>query len=308
VYAPVRNAQDEVPAVVEFYQTPDELDAEISAARRESWGVVAAVMLAMYVLLAGIVKRGSDTIARQQRVLSGQEVALRRRVRELSELLAQNARLHDRVRQAAGRTTSLNEQALRRIGADLHDGPGQALGLALLRLDQLDAMGTDPETLFIVRAAMQDALGELRAISTGLRLPELGPLDVEGVATRAVTAHARRGGTAADLQLETLPTEVPLPVKITLFRALEEALSNATRHGLGRGVVARVQGEADGLRLTVSDRGPGFCPTAERPDGHLGLANLRERAELLGGTFEVRSAPGQGTTVVLWLPLATSSA
>jgi signal transduction histidine kinase len=96
-------------------------------------------------------------------------------------------------------------------------------------------------------------------------------------------------------------------VKITLFRALEEALSNATRHGLGHGVVARIEQEAGGLRLTVSDRGPGFCPTAERPDGHLGLANMRERAELLGGTFQVRSAPGQGTTVVLWLPLAGSS-
>ena len=310
VYAPIRadDPSGRIVGAVEFYQAPDELDSEVATARAGSWAVVGAVTLVVYLLLAGIVKRGSDTILRQQRTLGRQEAALRERVGELSELLDQNARLHDRVRRAAERTTALNEQALRRLGADLHDGPGQALGLALLRLDELEATGADPETLSVVRGAMQDALGELRAISTGLRLPELGPLDVEGVATRAVTAHARRGGTAADLQLETLPTEVPLPVKITLFRALEEALSNATRHGLGRGVVARVQGEADGLRLTVSDRGPGFCPTAERPDGHLGLANLRERAELLGGTFELRSAPGQGTTVVLWLPLAASSA
>jgi signal transduction histidine kinase len=303
VYAPVRNAQDEIPAVVEFYQTPDELDAEISAAQRESWGVVAAVMLAMYVLLAGIVKRGSDTIARQQRALTGQEVALRQRVKELSELLAQNARLHERVRQAAGRTTTLNEQALRRISADLHDGPGQALGLALLRLDLLrQARPEDTEDFAVVQGAVQDALGELRAISSGLRLPSLAPLEVREVAERAVRAHMRRSNTPVELRLDTLPSQAPLAVKITLFRALEEALSNATRHGRGQGVVARVQGEANGLSLTVSDQGPGFAPEAVPTEGHLGLANLRERAELLGGTFQVTSAPGQGTTVHLWMP------
>jgi signal transduction histidine kinase len=155
-----------------------------------------------------------------------------------------------------------------------------------------------------VRGAVQDALGEIRAISTGLRLPELASLEVEQVATRAAAAKARRSGTAVDLQLERLPAQAPLPIKISLFRTLEEALSNATRHGLARGVVARVEGEPGGLRLTVSDRGPGFCPTAQRPDGHLGLANMCERAELLGGTFEARSAPGEGTTIVLSLPLA----
>jgi signal transduction histidine kinase len=303
VYAPVRNPQGDISAVVEFYQAPDELDAAISAARRESWGVVAAVMLAMYLLLAGIVKRGSDTIARQQRVLSGQEVALRQRVKDLSDLLAQNARLHERVRQAADRTTSLNEQALRRIGADLHDGPGQALGLASLRLDLLGRARPEiAEDFGVVQGAVQDALGEIRAISSGLRLPSLAPLEVREVAERAVRAHIRRSNTPVELHLDNLPSQAPLAVKITLFRALEEALSNATRHGGGQHVVARVQGEEGGLSLSVSDRGPGFAPEAVPSEGHLGLANLHERAELLGGTFEVTSAPGRGTTLKLWVP------
>jgi signal transduction histidine kinase len=310
VYAPIRadDPSGRIVGAVEFYQAPDELDGEVATARVGSWAIVGAVTLVVYLLLAGIVKRGSDTILRQQRALTQHEAALRERVVELSDLLDQNAHLHDRVRRAAERTTALNEQALRRIGADLHDGPGQALGLALLRLDALDDEArADPETLAVVRGAVRDALGEIRTISTGLRLPELAPLQVEQIVTRAVAAHTRRGGTAVDLQLERVPTQAPLPVKITLFRALEEALSNATRHGLGQGVVARIEGEAAGLRLTVSDQGPGFDPTAERPDGHLGLANMRERAELLGGTFQVRSAPGHGTTVVLWLPLPASS-
>jgi hypothetical protein len=90
----------------------------------------ATVQVVAYILVAGVVKRGSDTISRQQR-------ALRQQVSNLSSLLDQNAQLSARVAQAARRTTTLNEQVLRRIGSDLHDGPGQVLALALLRLDSL---------------------------------------------------------------------------------------------------------------------------------------------------------------------------
>jgi signal transduction histidine kinase len=311
VYAPVRtqDAAGNIVAVVEFYQTPDELEEEIAAARRESWGVVAAVMLGVFLLLAGIVKRGSDTIVRQQRRLFDHEVTLRQRVSELSELLEQNARLHDRVRTAANRTTTLNEQALRRIGADLHDGPGQALGLALLRLDLMRKRRPQDEQEFsVVQGAVRDALGELRAISSGLRLPSLAALDVREVAERAVRTHERRSGTEVELVMDNLPAQAPLSVKITLFRTLEEALSNATRHGQGLGVVARIYGDNGGLQLSVSDQGPGFAPEDVPADGHLGLANMRERAELLGGSFHVTSARGQGTTLALWMPLPLSGA
>jgi signal transduction histidine kinase len=303
VYAPVRDRDGTVRAIVEFYQTPNELEDQMSAARRESWGVVAAVMLGVFLVLAGIVKGGSDTIARQQRVLADQELALRQRVSDLSELLDQNARLHERLRQAAGRTTALNEQSLRRIGADLHDGPCQALGLALLRLDLLGQVGARHDRdMGVIKGAVQDALGEIRSISAGLRLPELHPLSVREVAERAVRAHERRSGARVSLSVQDVPADAPLPVKITLFRALEEALSNATRHGHGVGLSARVYGEAEGLSVCVSDRGPGFAPDKVPAEGHLGLANMRERAEVLGGTFQVKSAPGQGATVHLWMP------
>jgi signal transduction histidine kinase len=148
-------------------------------------------------------------------------------------------------------------------------------------------------------------LHEIRAIASGLRLPSLSPLKVSEVAERAVSAHEQRSGTSVQLHLDDLPAQAPLSVKITLFRALEEALSNATRHGKGVGVVARVRGQPGGLSLVVSDQGPGFAPEAVPTEGHLGLANLRERAELLGGTFQVSSAPGRGTTVRLWMPIGS---
>jgi signal transduction histidine kinase len=300
VYAPVRVAAGgPVIAVAEFYQLPDDLEAELADARLRAWAVVAGIGLVTYLLLAGIVKRGSDTIARQQAVL-------RRQVAELREVLQQNGRLHRRVRQAAGRTTALNEQALRRVSADLHDGPGQALALALLRLDALRAPGESNgagSDFAVVHGAVRDALTEVRAISAGLRLPELAPLSVGEVAERAVRDHERRSGTRVELRLSDLPRAVPLPVKIALLRTLQEALSNATRHGGGVGVVAQLWAAGERLCLLVSDRGPGFVPGRAEPSGHLGLAGMRERAELLGGRFAIESAPGHGTTVRVWWPV-----
>ena len=186
VYAPVReDSGGRVIAVNEFYLLPDALEADIRDAQLRSWAVVAGIGLATYLLLAGIVKRGSDTIRRQQA--------------QLQHRLDQNEVLHQRVRQAAGRTTALNEQALRRISADLHDGPAQALALALLRLDGLQEPCADPADcgrtsadFSTVHGAVRDALAEVRAISAGLRLPELEPLSVAAVAERAIADHQRR--------------------------------------------------------------------------------------------------------------------
>src|SRR5437870_6155633 len=199
VYAPVRSVSDgRVIAVNEFYLRPDALDADIREAQLRSWAVVGGIGLFTYLILSGIVKRGSDTIRRQQA--------------ELQRRLDQNVRLHERVRQAAGRTTALNEQALRRISADLHDGPGQALALALLRLDALQAPCDDLGVcerkrgdFDTVHGAVRDALTDLRAISAGLRLPELGALSVAQVATRAIDDHERRSGIKVSRQLERLP-------------------------------------------------------------------------------------------------------
>lgn len=297
IYAPVRqDAGGELLAITEFYEVPDELDAQIAEARRGSWALVGLTMLVAYALLAGIVKTGSDTIGRQQR-------SLRAQVAELRSLLAENQRLQERVSNAALRTTTLNEQALRRISADLHDGPAQALGFALLRLDEAG----DGGGLAGARRAIADALAEIRAISTGLRLPDLEPLSLREVAERTVQDHRRHSGTAVALRCEALPETAPLAIKTALVRTMQEALSNATRHGLGREVAVTLS-SADGmLRLSVRDRGPGFAAGAA-PTAGLGIAGMRERAELLGGTFRIDSSPGHGAEVEASWPLAGAAA
>jgi len=304
-YSPVRlSGTNQVIAVAEFYQTVDSLNQEIAAAQRRSWLVVGTVTLLIYLLLAGFVQRASDTIQRQQATLNDQ-------ISRLTELLGQNRELHERVRRAAGSVATLNERLLRRIGAELHDGPSQDLGLVLLKLDaligRLEESRAAPavvEELAGIQSPLQNAQKEIRAISSGLSLPQLAELSLPETVIRAVRAHERRTGSRVKLDVAPLPEQAALPVKITVYRVLQESLNNAYRHAGGANQQIRAFLDGDLLALEISDDGPGFISQpAATFNGHLGLAGMRERVESLGGTFSVKSEIGKGTQVTARLAL-----
>ena len=303
IYMPVRASRSSlIIAVAELYQLPDDLEAEVNHDRLVAWGLVAAAALLAYLALAQVVNQGSKKII-------SQDSELRERVRQLSALLDLNAGLHDRLRRAAERTTELNELERRRIGSDLHDGPSQTLAFAMLRLDSVEgrlegAGHGGEEDLTSVRGALSDALGEMRTIAAGLRTPELERASPAEIVQRAVADHGRRAGTQPAVDVEGAPDRAPLATKIALYRIVLEALSNAARHGGGAGVEVRVTDAGDGnLMVEVSDKGPGFDTRRRPPLGHLGLAGMRERAELLGGRLELESSVEGGTHVRAFLPL-----
>jgi signal transduction histidine kinase len=304
-YSPVRlSGTNQVIAVAEFYQTVDALHQEIAAAQRRSWLVVALAMLVIYLLLAGFIRGASNTIEDQQATLNDQ-------IARLTELLAQNQELHERVRRAAGSVATLNERFLRRIGSELHDGPAQDLGLSLLKLDVL--MGRAEESqeapglvdeLTGIQSSVQNAHKEIRAISNGLSLPQLAELSLPETVIRAVRAHERRTGSRVELDMAPLPEQAALPVKITIYRVIQESLNNAYRHAGGASQQVHVFMEEDLLVLEVSDDGPGLVDQPKAAlNGHLGLVGMRERVESLGGTFQVMGEPGQGTRITARLDL-----
>lgn len=299
MYLPVRErGGGRVICVAEFYVLPTEIDQEVGGAQLRSWLAVGLAMALVYLLLFGIVRQGSQTIDRQRFALEAQ-------VAELSTLLEQNEQLRGRVRVAAERTTTLGERNLRRISSDLHDGPGQMLALAMLRLDQLRAGDgkVDERELAELQSALNDALRDMRAIAAGLRLPELSSLSTADTLRRAVDDHVRRTGVPVALTLSEPPREASLPTKIALFRAAQELLSNATRHGGGHDVALNLEAADGRLVLTVADGGPGFGDTRVGEGGHLGLAGIREQAELLGGSFEIGARPDAGAQVTVRWPL-----
>jgi signal transduction histidine kinase len=306
-YSPVwLSGTSRVIAVAEFYESTEELDREIGTLRSQSWFVVGLAILLMYLLLSGFVRNASDTITRQRSELS-------RKVEQLTDLLSQNLELHERVRRAAGSVALLNESYLRRVGSELHDGPAQDLGLSLLKLDAIiewvEAHPREPlepekrNELAGIETSLQNALKEMRGIAAGLSLPQLANLSLPETIVRVVRAHERHTGTTVNLELGTVPEQTATPIKITVYRLIQEALNNAFRHANGAGQQVRVYCEQDQMLVEVSDRGAGFQvkPGAEF-EGRLGLSGMRERVESLGGQFKIESEVGRGTRVKANLP------
>ncbi len=308
IYSPVRaQGSGEVIAVAEFYQRVDELEALIAGAQQRSWLIVMAVTLTMYLLLGGYVQSASATIVRQ-------EGELRAQVARLEELLAQNEDLSERVRRAAARSAAYNERFLRRISAELHDGPAQYLGLAILRLDRvaeacerLEDPGKALDDVEQINTALTQAMQEVRSISAGLGLPQLEQLETSEVIARAVRSHERRTGTRVDLRLNEVPEHPCQATKITVYRVVQEGLNNAHRHAKGASQRVELRGAGDHIHLWVADEGPGFSPPPPGEWGeHMGLAGMRERVESLGGEFAILSQPGGGTRIFASLPLQIS--
>lgn len=292
VYVPLRaRGSDEVRAVAEFYHSTENIDAEIQRARRESWLAITLGALALYAVLYALVYRASRTIR-------GQQVDLNRQLEDLQRLLEDNRRMHLRVREAGAQMTALGELSLRRVAADLHDGPAQDLAFALLRLDDT-LPGADPR----LREGLQRAMTSLRGIACGLVVPGLDGLSLADVVRRAVRDAGRQSGTVIDAEIDDQLGAAHEALKFTAYRVVQEALSNSLRHAAGHPPRVRALRRDGQLQIEVADDGPGFDPLQRPAEGHLGLAFLRERVRLLSGVLELRSVPGQGTLLRAGIPL-----
>lgn len=303
VYSPVRlSGTEQIIAVAEFYKRVESLEAEILAAQRRSWLVVGAVMALIYLLLVGFVRLASWTIVRQQAELSSQVTQIRE--------------LHKRVRSAAAGVTTLNERFFRRLSAELHDGPAQDIGLAMMQLDRLrpvfeagrralPAGDYGEEVLEEIQRSLRYAMREVRTLAAGLGLPQLEDLTLPESLARAVRVHERRTGTTVTLDLmNEIPQQAPLPTKITVYRVVQEALNNAYHHGGGVNQQVRAIRDNNILKVDILDQGAGCDPARlADEDEHMGLAGMRERVESLGGWFCVESEIGRGTRVIAWLSL-----
>lgn len=289
IYAPVRSSIDgKIIAVAEFYTTADTLAGHILTARLQSWVVVGLIGTGMLLTLSLLVAQGSRTIVRQRRALDAQ-------VNELSVLLDKNSTLTQRLEEAHQRTASLNERSLRRVSADLHDGPVQQLAFAALCLD---TGGADKQAQ--VRRAIEDATREIRHICGGLALPDLDDWSLATIARRLAATQETRNGGKVTLDLASDLPALPAPVKICTYRFIQEALTNGAKHAAGASQTVRMRMLDGELEVEVGDDGPGFDP-AQDSEG-LGLPGLRERVAALKGSLTVTSGPGRGTTLRMRLP------
>ena len=304
IYSPIRQAwSGDVIAVAEFYEIALDLEKDLAAARRTSWLVVVGTFAMAAIALFGIVRSGSRTIAQQQDQLRAQ-------VTETRLLAEENAELSRRATRAAARASAQAERHLRQISADLHDGPGQNLSLAALRLEKVapDTPEAQAEARTI-REALETAMTEIRAISRGLSLPELAHLNLSEVASRSVELMEKQAGRGIDLKISGPDVPFAQSTKIAVFRFIQEGLSNAIRHAPEAPLSVEVTASDCGgfLSVAVIDKGPGFEPDTSlriRDDGGAGLTGLKDRIESLGGCFDIDSKPGAGTRLSMRLAIA----
>ncbi len=310
IYAPVHQAKTgSIPTVAQIHQTTDVLDQAVGAVRLQSWMLVIAVATTLYLLLAVLIRRASSTVVIQKQQLE-------EKVSQLTNRLAEKGQALERMTRAAGGTTARNEHRLHRIAIDLHDGPVQGIALAAMRMEALSKMCSScnsaagekspvAEEFEKLEKALNSAQEDVRSLSKGLHLPNTEELSLTDVARRVLRDYKRSSGVDVELTLNDLPDEAPLPVKITLFRLLQESLANGYRHG---GAVKQhivLSASNNRLQVSVRDDGRGFDPQTAQTEGHLGLEGMRERVELLGGTFYIWSAVGQGAVVRADIPLTS---
>jgi signal transduction histidine kinase len=195
-----------------------------------------------------------------------------------------------------------------RLARELHDDSGQSLAGLIVNLElterQLDVSRTEAlARLARCRELAALTLGQIRRLSHDLHPPEWGSESF----TEAVEWLVENLGLRQRLEVETdiaVPVDLEPAVRTVLYRALQEALTNILKHAqAGRiGIQARLEGGA--AVLEVADDGVGFEPAALRPGRGIGLRNIRHRAESLGGSCAMRSAPGQGSRLRISVPVA----
>jgi len=216
-----------------------------------------------------------------------------------------NARLYERARQLS----VLEERA--RLARDLHDAVSQKLFSIRVKARAASVLASrDPASGDADRAAAEmesvaalagDAQAELRAVIDGLAPPEISEGGLAGSLRRYALLAGKAHGVRVRFTADDLPA-LGADREAALYRIAQEALHNALRHSGAAEVCMSVSAASRRVTLEVSDQGKGFVP--ELAAGGRGLPSLRERAAGAGGALLIRSAPGQGTTVRLVMPVA----
>lgn len=200
----------------------------------------------------------------------------------------------------------LQEQERGRVARDLHDGIGQQLTALLVGLRTIE----EANDLAVARGRAQElrelaasAHRDVRSLAGGLRPALLEDLGLAAALQRLVEDFGRLKAIPAEVRCGALEgPRIPAAVESALFRITQEALANVARHAQATRVEVILAEQDRELVLTVRDHGRGFEPSDSRAPAGLGLGNMKERTELLGGHFEVQARPGAGTTIVARIP------
>jgi len=212
------------------------------------------------------------------------------------------------TRAMSTRLNTIEENTRRRLSHELHDRVGQnmtalSLNLGLVRTRLLALQHSDlVDRVDRCFRLLDDLAQQVRNVMVELRPPVLDDLGLFAALRWYSADFAEQTGLPVQLEGSELPARLPLIVETALFRITQEALNNIVRHAQARHITLSLERLPGAVRLTVADDGQGFIP--QHPHGlheqpHWGLISMRERAETVGATMRLDSAPARGTRVIL---------
>jgi len=230
------------------------------------------------------------------------------RIRAAEELEQSRAEL----RALASRLQAIREEERTRIAREIHDELGQALtalklDLAWLGKQSQKSTSTTGEFRAVdqsITKRIDETMQIVRRIASELRPSVLDQLGLEAAVEYLVQDATKRTGIAITLHAEEFP-QLSDEVASHAFRIIQEALTNVTRHAKATRVDVAVRRAGGSLILGVSDNGVGFAPDTLSGLRSLGLVGMRERALACGGVLMVQGKPGEGTSIVVTIPLKT---
>jgi len=296
IYAPVHETgTGRIIAIAETYELAVALRDEVRAAQLFSWALVAGIAAAVVYFLLSLARRGS----RERGMLQG-------RISELSERDAENESFRKRVNRVNNRLCDMHERHLRRFGSELHDGPMQLVSLALLKLDYLHELISNPEPglkyradeIETIREALSQSLDDIRRLMGSVGPAEMESLALADVIGMAARRHVRRTGAQLTFDTDDLPGVVTLPLKSCVYRFVDEALDISFAGADGEVQELRVARNDGMLKIEVVGGARPPDESGPRRGGHASkIKDLRDRVEALGGLFKVVSQQGQGMLV-----------
>lgn len=209
------------------------------------------------------------------------------------------------LRELSASVVDAREEERRRISRELHDELGQrltALKIDLANLAAAAQLRAGDTRVTAMSAMIDDTLASVRRIASDLRPLMLDDLGLSAAIGWLGSDASKRIGIPVHVRVPDQEPDVDQRVAISLYRMVQEALTNVARHAQAREAWVELRVHGPMLRLEVADDGIGAAATTQHRPGSFGLMGLRERARMLGGEFSIGPRPGGGTRVVVRLP------
>jgi len=209
---------------------------------------------------------------------------------------------HDREDAFRHKVQKVQEDERKRIARDLHDTVLQRLGMAKIRLGCVSGNVLQKESAAYATTMVQESIDELRKIIEDLRPAELDLLGISAAVERYCKEfQGNNGGIFVESSIDVDEGKISNDLKIAIYRIAQEALNNIVKHSQADHVKIDLRGGDEGFELVIDDNGVGFDPDSVLAPAsgrrNLGLIGMKERAELLGGNFNVCASPGNGARI-----------